>query len=170
MIIVRIIDRITDGAAFLGICGLPPLIAIMVYEVFCRYVLNAPTTWSFELSWMLMGYIFMMGISYALKRHDHVSVDLIHGNLPPRGKAIVDVVGYVLLLPCITWLSYRTGAYALAAFHSGETSGISAWNPVLWPFRTAIFVGFAVFTLQVIAELIRAAYVAVAGAQRTESK
>ena len=167
---LRIIDRITDGAALLGICGMPPLIAIMVYEVFCRYVLNAPTIWSFELSWMLMGFMFMMGISYALKRRDHVSVDLIHGNLSRRAQAAVDACGFALLLPPMVWLSYRMGKYAWDAFISGETSGISAWNPVLWPFRTAVFLGLAIFTLQAIAELIRSAHTALTGRYGTQSK
>lgn len=156
MRVLVIVDRITKAAALLGICGVPPLIAIMVFEVFSRYVLNAPTIWAFELSWMLMGFIFIMGVPYAMKRRDHVSVDLIYGALPPRRRAAVDALGYALLLPCIAWLAYKMSLFALSSFMSGEASGVSAWNPVLWPFRTALATGLTVFALQLLAELIRA--------------
>jgi TRAP-type mannitol/chloroaromatic compound transport system permease small subunit len=169
MRLLNIVDQITSGAALLGICGLPPLIAIMVFEVFSRYVLNAPTIWAFELSWMLMGFIFIMGIAYAMKRRDHVSVDLIYGGLSARKRAIVDAVGYALLLPCIGWLAYRMAMFALAGFVSGEVSGTSAWTPVLWPFRTALAAGLTVFALQLIAELIRALQVAVVGSKKAPS-
>lgn len=44
------------------------------------------------------------------------------------------------------------------AFASGERSGTSAWNPVLWPFRFILFLGFAAFTLQVFAEIVKRIY------------
>ena len=44
------------------------------------------------------------------------------------------------------------------AFLSGETSGESAWNPVIWPFRLVFFLGFLALALQGTAELIRAFY------------
>jgi TRAP-type mannitol/chloroaromatic compound transport system permease small subunit len=127
----------------------------MVFEVSSRYLFNSPTIWAFELSWMLMGAIFIMGISYAMKRRDHVAVDLIYAELSPRKRAFVDTAGFAMLLPPMAWTTYRMFDYALSAFRSGEVSGISAWNPVVWPFRTILFVGLAVFTLQIVAELLR---------------
>jgi len=38
----------------------------------------------------------------------------------------------------------------------GETTGQSAWNPPIWPFRALITFSFVVLTLQVIAESLRA--------------
>jgi TRAP-type mannitol/chloroaromatic compound transport system permease small subunit len=37
-----------------------------------------------------------------------------------------------------------------------ERSGQSAWNPVVWPFRTVFFVSFVLLLIQVIAEVIKA--------------
>ena len=36
-------------------------------------------------------------------------------------------------------------------------SGISAWNPRVWPFRLLVFLGFAAFTLQIVAQIIKTA-------------
>ena len=42
-----------------------PLVFAMVYEVLSRYLFDAPTQWAFEVSYMLMGTIFLLGLSYA---------------------------------------------------------------------------------------------------------
>jgi len=49
----------------------------------------------------------------------------------------------------------RLGNVALEAFIVGETSGESAWNPVVWPLRIMVAIGFGFFALQVLAEAIR---------------
>jgi TRAP-type mannitol/chloroaromatic compound transport system permease small subunit len=116
---------------------------------------------------MMMAAIFMMGIAHALRQRDHVSVDLIYGMLPPRAQAAISIVGYVLLLPCVGWLTYALFHFALQAFRTGELTGQSAWNPVVWPYRAVLVLGFAVFTLQVVAELIKSARVLVADKGRS---
>ena len=43
----------------------------------------------------------------------------------------------------------------MEAYLSGEQSGQSAWNPVIWPFRAAFFIGYALLLLQGISELLK---------------
>lgn len=155
MRISRAVDWLTDGAAFIGAWAIMPLTAIMTYEVFSRYVLNEPTIWAFELSWMLMGVISIMGMAYALRRDEHVRVDLFYGMYARRKKAFVNIVGYLLLLPCMLLVAIHMTQYAMEAYRSGEVSGASAWNPVLWPFRVALAVGLIVFVAQIILEFAR---------------
>ncbi len=152
---VRALERITAAVAAIGAAFILPLVAAMIFEVVSRLVFGAPTAWAYETSYMMMAAIFMMGIAYALKRRDHVSVDLVYGVLAPRYKAMINILGYGLLLPCVVWLTYALFNFALQAFRTGELTGQSAWNPVVWPYRTVLVVGFAVFALQVVAELIK---------------
>ena len=49
-----------------------PLIFAMVYEVIGRHFFNRPTLWSFDISRMLAGALFMLGAAYTL------SLSLIH--------------------------------------------------------------------------------------------
>ncbi|MFN3461392.1 MAG: TRAP transporter small permease subunit [Oceanibaculum sp.] len=155
MRLVRTLEVITDAAAILGAILILPLIAAMVFEVLSRYLFSAPTFWAYELGYMMMGAIFMLGIAYALKVRQHVSVDIIHGALPPRGKALVNLAGYAFLLPCVGWLTYALYGYAMRAYVGNELSGQSAWNPVIWPYRVVLFVGFSVFLLQIIVEVAK---------------
>jgi len=153
--VIRGLERITDLLAAVGAFLVLPLIAAMVYEVFSRYVLGSPTFWSYEIGYMLMATIFMFGMAYALKTGNHVSVDFVYGRLSPRKQAIINLLGYGFLIPCLIWLSYSLFEYALRAYETGRVSGQSAWNPVVWPYRTVLFVGFSVLSLQLLIEFAK---------------
>ncbi len=47
------------------------------YEVFVRYVLNDPTSWAFDMSYILYGALFIMSGAYALSRNAHVRGDVL---------------------------------------------------------------------------------------------
>jgi TRAP-type mannitol/chloroaromatic compound transport system permease small subunit len=52
----------------------------------------------------------------------------------------------------MTWALW---SYLGQTYASGETTGQSAWNPVVWPFRVAYVAGFVLFTMQIAAEIMR---------------
>ena len=133
-----------------------PLIVASCYEVFSRYVMHQPTFWAFELGYMVMGAHFLIGFAYTLRQREHVRVDIFYARFSPRTRALIDALTYlVLLLPLAAWLSVAFGEKVLKAYESQERSGMSAFNPVLWPFRLVMCAAFVLLTLQALAELIR---------------
>ncbi|KAA3634238.1 MAG: C4-dicarboxylate ABC transporter substrate-binding protein [Proteobacteria bacterium] len=155
--VLRAVDRLSGSLGVLAAWIVLPLIIATVYEVASRYLFNAPTIWAYEVGYMATGANFLLGAAFALREGAHIRIDVLYSRFSARRRALVDVLGYLLLfLPVALWLSYRLGTYALEAYHSGEGSGESAWNPVIWPFRAIFFIGFAVLSLQAIVEFIRA--------------
>ena len=73
--LVRIIDKFTDTTgtwvAWLNV----PLVLAVSYEVLSRYLFDAPTIWSFDVTYMLYGTIFMLGSAYALHKGAHIRID-----------------------------------------------------------------------------------------------
>lgn len=135
-----------------------PLILFTDYDVFWRYIFTAPTVWAFELGYMAMGAHFLLGSAYTQRERGHIRIDLVYARLGPRAQAAIDLAGYALLvLPFLCWTSWHLLTYALSSYASGERSGQSAWNPVIWPFRAVFFVAFACLTLQIAADTLRAA-------------
>jgi TRAP-type mannitol/chloroaromatic compound transport system permease small subunit len=134
------------------------LMALMVYEVVVRYALSAPTIWGYEVSTSIMGASFLLAIAYALSTDSHVRIDFLHDWLGPRARYGFDLIGYAFVLPLLIWLTFGLWDYFYGAFHSWERSGQSAWNPIIWPFRLILFVGVLAWTLQVAAEVVKAAY------------
>ncbi len=154
MPLVNFIGRLSLWSGRLGAVIVLPLVLAMVFEVISRYVFAAPTAWAFEVSYMMMGSIFLFGISYALLAGQHVNVDFIHDRLPKRAISLIDAIGYALLTAMMVWIVVVLVQNALAAFRSGEGSGLSAWNPKIWPYRILYVVGFALFALQTFAKTI----------------
>ncbi len=158
--LVQCIEWLTRVFGYIAAWLIAPLIVAMVWEVFSRYVFSAPTFWSYEIAYMLMGASLMLGIAYALQLRRHIRVDFLYDMLSAKTRAVVDIVGYVFfLLPVVLWMSWGLWDYLVYAYVHNEFSGESAWNPVVWPFRVTFVVGFVLFALQIVAEIIKCVYV-----------
>jgi TRAP-type mannitol/chloroaromatic compound transport system permease small subunit len=149
-------DRISGASAAAGGAMLVIIMLAMCWEVVARYAFHAPTIWAYELTYLLTGSAWLLAIPYALSRGLHVRVDVLSRMFSERVRAVVDLVGFVLLLlPVLCWLTFALGMQALEAIESGERTGQSAWNPVVWPFYAMFVVSFALHIVQLLAEIVR---------------
>ena len=87
-----------DLAAAVGAGVVVLMMLVVAYSVVNRYILNTPITWTDELSGYLVVVLVMLGAADALRRGDHISVDLITSRLTKRGKRLVEIWGYVVVL------------------------------------------------------------------------
>ena len=85
--------------ALVRVCGkaiawlVVPMVLSLVWEVTARYLFNAPTTWAYDMTFMLYGTFFMLGAAFTLQRKGHVRTDSLYAKWPPRRQAIVDLGG-----------------------------------------------------------------------------
>lgn len=132
------------------------LIVSIVYEVFCRYALNAPTMWSYTVSYMVGTTIIAIGMCYVYYHNANVRVDVIYSRLPLKGRLLIDtVLTVVFFFPLVfmltkVWVEDTWHAYVIK-----EVPIQSIWYPPLWPFKLAITLGFALLFLQGIATFLR---------------
>lgn len=77
----RVAGAAAGAAAALGAGVVLLMVAIVGYAVVKRYVLGTPVTWTDELSGYLVVALVMFGAAEALRRGDHISVDLLSGRL-----------------------------------------------------------------------------------------
>ena len=83
---------------------------------------------------------------------------------PPRGRALIDVIGYlVIFFPIMIILVIASYDMAKDAFVIQEVSQFTPWQPLLWPCKSIICVGFSLLILQGIAEFIRSMIMLVKG-------
>lgn len=156
LIVVRFLEKITHSSGIIAALIIIPLIVTTCYEVFARYMFGAPTIWAYELGYMGMGAHFLLGMAYTLKEKAHIRIDLIYAFQGPRTKAAIDFLSYaVIMLPFTIWLSWGLFMYYEEALMFGETSGQSAWNPVIWPFRLCMMIGFILLAIQLLAESLK---------------
>ena len=153
--LIDTIERITRLFGMIAAWLIVPLAGSMMWEVISRYVFSRPTIWAYEIAYMQMGALFVLGIALTTQAKAHVRVDLLYDIFSPRWKAVVDLVGFLLLAVMILWLCYGLWGYLEGGWISGERSGESIWNPVVWPARLSFFVGFVLFALQIVAEVLK---------------
>jgi TRAP-type mannitol/chloroaromatic compound transport system permease small subunit len=132
-----------------------PNVFALVYEVISRYIFKSPTIWSYEVTYFLYGTHFLIGAAYTLSAKGHVRIEVLYTNFPPRGKAIVDVLGYLLLFfPVMIALIYAGAQFAIQSWEMGEKSGLSPWRPHLYPYKSILVVSFFLLFIQGIADFI----------------
>jgi TRAP-type mannitol/chloroaromatic compound transport system permease small subunit len=133
-----------------------PLIVSIAYDVFMRYVFNAPTIWSFSLSYMLGATLIMIGFAYVLYHRGHVSVDLIYSKLPTKVKLIIDIVFTVIFFfPLFFMLTKVSIEHAFWSCSVNEIDTESVWFPIIWPFKIAVALGFGLLFLQGVANFLK---------------
>ena len=154
--LIGFLDRVSGTSGAIAAWLVIPLIAASCYEVFSRYVLGAPTFWAYEVGTMVMGTHFLIGLAYTLRQREHVRVDFFYAHVSPRKRALIDAFTYAaLVLPVAGWLAAGLWGKVQSAYESQERTGISAFNPVIWPFRLIMCTAFALLFLQALAELLR---------------
>jgi TRAP-type mannitol/chloroaromatic compound transport system permease small subunit len=155
-VFIRPIETITKCFGWLAACIVPVLAVLMVYEVVSRYAFRAPTSWAFEVSYMLMGTSLMLAIAYCMQMRRHIRVDFLYDHVSLKKRALIDFLGYVVfLLPMLVWCSWGLWVYFLDAYKVNENSGESAWNPIIWPFRFTFTFGFYLLTIQTVVEICK---------------
>ena len=133
-----------------------PLVLIVFWEVFSRYVLNTPTDWAYDMSYMLYSAIFMLGAHFALKRGAHIRTDMLWEkfSIPTKGK--IDFYAYIVLFfPGMILLFGASVDDAWRAFMMDERSEQTVWRPLLWPLKSVVPLTAALLLVQGVSEILK---------------
>ena len=132
------------------------MVIMQFVVVIMRYVFSFGSIQMQESIWYMHGILFMLGAAYALFQNEHVRVDIFYNGMPPRKKALVDLMGsIVFLIPlCITIWWFAWG-YVSNSWAVMETSTEGGGLPFIYLFKT-IILGFAgLMLLQALSLIIR---------------
>ena len=94
------------------------LVAVTVWQVFSRQVLNSPSTWSEELSKLLFVWLSFIGSAFLFGERGHIAVDFIARKLPAGAQRTLQVIVQVLIV-LFALLGMVWGGYLAASI---------AWN------------------------------------------
>jgi TRAP-type C4-dicarboxylate transport system permease small subunit len=89
------------------------LFVIFVLQIFMRYVLRMPLTWSFELTLFFYVYVVLLGSCSALRTDEHVVFSMIYDSANKRVQAwmriittVLIVVVFVIAMPSVIYYSW----------------------------------------------------------------
>jgi TRAP-type C4-dicarboxylate transport system permease small subunit len=78
------------------------LVVDVSWQVFTRFILKDPSTWSEELAVFMLIWVSLLGAAVALNRGAHLGIDYFVGKLPPRKRLYTEI--FVFL--CIALFSF----------------------------------------------------------------
>lgn len=159
-----LVDKLSEYAAKTFAWLILPMVVALFYEVVARYVFNAPTIWSYDLTYMLYGALFIMASAYALSVDRHVRIDVFYRLFPRRWKGIVDATLYIVLFfPVVGVLAVKGVDYAAHSWAQGEVSVAGAWRPPLYPLKSLFPVAMFILLLQGLVQFLRSLQLAKGG-------
>jgi TRAP-type mannitol/chloroaromatic compound transport system permease small subunit len=107
------------------------------------------------MQWYLNAAVFLLVAGWALKRNEHVRIDVIAGRLSPRAQAWIDIVGALfMLLPAVAIIAWYSWPTLLESWNVQEYSS-DPGGLIRWPVRLLIPIAFTLLGLQGISELIK---------------
>ena len=137
--------------AWLGLAA----VLICTATAIARYALNIGSNAWLEMQWYLNAAVFLLVAAWALKRNEHVRIDVIAGRLSPRAQAWIDIVGSVfMLLPAVLIIAWYSWPNLVNSIHVNEHSS-DPGGLVRWPVRMLIPLAFTLLALQGVSELVK---------------
>ena len=136
------------------------MVTIGAFNALARYAgrylgLHLGSNTFIELQWYLFSLVFLLGAADALRRNDHVRVDVLYGRLSSRARSVIDLLGSALLLIpfCLLglWSSWPFVRNSWAVLETSPDPG-GLWR---YPLKTMVPLAFALLLLQGLAELAR---------------
>ena len=88
---------------------------IMLYEVFLRYVVEAPTLWANELTLWIAGFVFLTSGFYAMQQRCHIRVFILYEIVPRWLQKAFDTISVMLLVIFAFFLIF--GSYKQVCHH-----------------------------------------------------
>lgn len=151
----RSFDRL---AIFIGRVAMLMIISmtmVMLYEVFLRYVVEAPTLWANELTLWIGGFVFLCSGFYAMQQRCHIRIFILYEIMPRWAQKCCDVISVALLVVFSFFLVY--GSYKqvfIVKFYKWEMFGTAFDPPIPATIQPMILIIIPLVALQSVLNLI----------------
>ncbi|MFT5111095.1 MAG: TRAP-type C4-dicarboxylate transport system permease small subunit [Parasphingorhabdus sp.] len=151
----RPIDRVALFVGRITMILIISMTSIMLYEVFLRYVFEAPTLWANELTLWIAGYVFLLSGFYAMQQRCHIRIFLLYDMVPRWLQHLFDIISVTLLWIFAFFLIY--GSYKqvfIVKFYKWEMFGTAFDPPIPATVQPMILIMVALISIQAAVNLI----------------
>jgi TRAP-type mannitol/chloroaromatic compound transport system permease small subunit len=154
------IDRLNLRIGRVAAWGALYIVLAQFAVVVLRYVFGLGSIWLSETIIYGHAALLMLAAAWTLLAGGHVRVDVFYADFAPRTKAIVDLLGaLVLLLPFMLVLAWFALPYVARSWLLLERSREASGLPLLFLLKTTIPLFALLMALQGVSQAIRAAHV-----------
>jgi len=151
----RRVDRFSIFIGRVTMILIASMTVVMLYEVFVRYVLEAPTKWANELTLWIAGFVFLCSGLYAMQQRCHIRIFLLYDAVPRWLQRVFDTVWTALIVIFAFFLVF--GSYKqvfINKFYNWEMFGTAFDPPIPATIQPTILIVAVLIALQAVSNLI----------------
>lgn len=150
---LRIVAAISTFAGWCSAGMIVAAVAVTCQMIFIRFVLNGSTVWQTEAVIYLVIAATLIGLPYVQRLRGHVNVDLFPLWLAPKARSMLAVITLSISILIVAVMLYYGYEYWHFAWERGWRSD-TIWGVRLWIPYLALPIGFGLFLLQLVADLV----------------
>ena len=144
---IRIAGVLSSLLIFVSFC-------LMIFAIFQRYFLNTPLKWGDEMLGYLLVAIVMSGVAEALRRGDHVAIDLLTPFFGTKIRALLTYLSYTAVLAFAVIFGISADEVVRFSYGFGSYSPGYLEAP-MWIPQSTMIAGSVLLGLGALAGLIR---------------
>ena len=115
----RVWERLEEGLIALLLAAM----TILTFtQVVLRYGFNSGFVWALETTTYLFGWLILFGISYGVRVHAHIGIDLLVKALPEATRRLVGLIAIALCLLYAGLMAYGAWGYIERLMKLGITA------------------------------------------------
>ena len=144
---IRIAGVLSSLLIFVSFC-------LMIFAIFQRYFLNTPLKWGDEMLGYLLVAIVMSGVAEALRRGDHVAIDLLTSFFGIKVRALLTYLSYTAVLAFAVIFGISADEVVRFSYGFGSYSPGYLEAP-MWIPQSTMIAGSVLLGLGALAGLVR---------------
>ena len=74
------------------------LVIDVLWQVFSRYILSSPSSFTDELAGFLLIWVGLLGAAYVAGRSEHLAIDILLQKLEPKNKRRLQIMIHIIIL------------------------------------------------------------------------
>jgi TRAP-type C4-dicarboxylate transport system permease small subunit len=116
-VLTRFNARLARWGAYLSVAGLVAIVAIVAWQVFGRYVLNASPTWTETLAMVLVLYVTLIGAAVGVRDAGHLGMESLLVLVPDKPRRYLEMAIHVLVATfgaAMAWNGWILGESVMA--------------------------------------------------------
>jgi len=150
---ITFVNRVSQVVGVLAASMVVVAVVITCQMIFIRYFLNGSTYWHTEAVVYLVLAATLLGLPYVQKLKGHVNVDLVPMLLPPAGRKALMIASFAGAIAVLLIMTFYSAELVYLSYSKGWTSD-TVWGPPLWIPYLTMPLGFGLFGLQLLADLL----------------
>lgn len=154
--VIRVIDKITQFAAFFSAWMLFGIGVMVTFEVIMRKVFNSPTIWVDETARFCLVWAVYLASAHILKSRELITVELFTGSLSPAKLKMLEFFALTVIAIFSAVATYYGAEVVLESIEMGRKTSSMLGVPK-WITESAVPVGFGLLLVQAVVEIIKLA-------------